>query len=151
MASLMNFSEGTNLAVHAMAYLHELGPQRSASSPEITKAVGGSKDHLGKVLQRLARVNLLTSRRGPRGGFTLEKSAEEIMLLDIVEAIEGPLTTKECPLGRRLCEQKKCVLRDFLTSLHKQVFEFLSTTSLAAVPKTGGIMESTKPAAAPGI
>ncbi len=143
MASLLNFSEGTNLAVHAMAYLHDLGSDRSASSPEIAKVVGGSKDHLGKVLQRLARVNLLTSRRGPKGGFTLEKKAEEIMLLDIIEAIEGPLTTKKCPLGRRLCEQKTCVLRGFLSSLHTQVYDFLSTTPLAAVPTTSALSDAT--------
>ena len=50
-------------------------------------------EYLLKILQQMVRENVLISKRGPRGGFWLSRPAEEITLLSVVEAIEGPVVT----------------------------------------------------------
>jgi Rrf2 family protein len=48
-------------------------------------------EYLLKILQQLVRANVLRSKRGPRGGFFLARPAEGITLLEIIEAVDGPL------------------------------------------------------------
>lgn len=50
-------------------------------------------EYLLKILQQMVRENVLISKRGPRGGFWLSRDASEITLLQVVEAIEGPVVT----------------------------------------------------------
>jgi Rrf2 family protein len=49
-------------------------------------------EYLLKILQQLVRANVLRSKRGPRGGFSLAKSTSKISLLEVLEAVDGPLT-----------------------------------------------------------
>ena len=51
---------------------------------------------VGKVLQSLARAGLIASQRGMKGGFALSQPAEEITLLRVIEAIEGPTQLNVC-------------------------------------------------------
>lgn len=60
-------------------------------SNDISKEYNIPLQYLLKVMQQMVRVNILRSKRGPRGGFSLAKPANKITLLDIVEAIEGPV------------------------------------------------------------
>ena len=49
-------------------------------------------EYLLKILQQLVRANVLRSKRGPRGGFSLAKAPNKITMLEIIEAVDGPLT-----------------------------------------------------------
>ena len=51
-------------------------------------------EYLSKIMQYLVKAGILKSKRGPRGGFSLAKKAEDISILDIYEAIEGTLVNK---------------------------------------------------------
>jgi Rrf2 family protein len=62
-------------------------------SQRISKKYGIPLEYLLKILQQLVRANVLFSKRGPRGGFTLAKATKEITMLQIVEAVDGPMTS----------------------------------------------------------
>ena len=64
---------------------------RATRANQISKSTGVPVEYLRKVLQRLTRARLVASERGRGGGFRLAKPADRISLLDIVEAIEGPV------------------------------------------------------------
>ena len=51
-------------------------------------------EYLLKILQQLVKANILKSKRGPRGGFSMAKKPTQISMLNIVEAVEGPHTTQ---------------------------------------------------------
>jgi Rrf2 family protein len=75
---------------------HEHVATATASPPQsrakqIAEDTGIPVEYLRKVLQRLTRARLVQSERGRGGGFRLGKSPSKITLLDIVEAIEGPV------------------------------------------------------------
>ncbi len=62
---------------------------------------------LGKILQMLAKKKMLASTKGPNGGFSLAKDAEDITLFDIVEAIDGTDVFEQCMIGLKICEDDK--------------------------------------------
>ncbi|OIO54759.1 MAG: Rrf2 family transcriptional regulator [Alphaproteobacteria bacterium CG_4_10_14_0_2_um_filter_63_37] len=139
---MLKISDATNLAMHAMVYIAAVKHGDPVPVGEIAQVHGVSEAHLGKVLQRLVKLGLLKSRRGPKGGFTLGKEAGAITLLDIFEAIEGPVTPIDCLLTRPICDGGPCIMGGLLKSVYRQVFEHLSTTRLSSfVPTEGGDLE----------
>ena len=139
---MLKISDAANLAFHAMAALTAEGqaPQRSVG--QLASYLGVSEHHLAKVMQRLAKVGLVHSRRGPRGGFTLGLEPGQIRLLDIYEAIEGPLPERTCLLQNKVCKGAGCVMGDMLQVVNDQVRDHLSNTTLADMgvtfPPMGG-------------
>lgn len=134
MAGILKISEGSNLAVHALAFMGSSKEQKSVSVGIIAENLGVSRDHLGKVLQRLSRLGMVNSRRGPRGGFVLARAPNELTLLEIVEAIDGPLTATSCMLGTPVCGGGDCVLGNMMRNVYEQVIDVLAKTRLSDLP-----------------
>ena len=104
--------------------------------------LGASENHLAKVLQQLVRAGLVASRRGPRGGFVLARPAAEIRLLEIYEAVAGPLRPTECLLANKLCDGRTCLFGDLLVDLHARLADHLGRTTLAGLPWPHLILET---------
>ena len=80
---------------------------------EISEALGISGHFLTKILQVLTQKGILTSYRGPKGGVKLKKTAEEVKLIEIVEAIDTLKIFEECILGLDGCGHfTPCPLHD---------------------------------------
>ena len=82
-------------------------------------------------MQRLTRAGMVDAVRGPRGGFQLSKAPSKIKLLDVFEAIEGPLGQPTCLLARPACEGRgHCVLGDMVQKVHAMVRDYMAETTL---------------------
>ncbi len=129
MAELVRMSEATAIGLHAMVLLAE------ADGPLPAAATAGNLDvsaaHLSKVLQALSRAGLLESRRGPSGGYALARPASAIRLLDVYEALEGPLRQDGCLFAKPACRRSRCALGDVVSGVRQQVLEYLRSTTLA--------------------
>lgn len=88
----MRLGRAAAYAVFATAHLAERQNGRPTQGRDIANACGIPAGHLLKILQQLVRAQILSSERGPAGGFVLRKPAREITLLELVEAIDGPIT-----------------------------------------------------------
>ncbi len=131
MAGLLRISEAFSLAFHAMAHLAAEGPARPISAAELARTFEVSEAHLAKVLQRLARVGILRSKRGPKGGFTLACKPKDVTLLDIHDAVDGRLDDNTCLLGEHICVSGACVMEKLLRSVYDDVHTHLSKTKLS--------------------
>jgi Rrf2 family protein len=142
MPSPFRMSEAAALALHAATLLaaESRADGRTLAARQIALALGASEAHLSKVLQRLARAGLVTSTRGPRGGFRLGRPAREITLLQVYEAIEGPLGAPDCLFGRPVCAGSGCICGDLLSDVHKRTRRRLAGTRLSQL---GGIFAGT--------
>lgn len=130
MSNVMRISEAASVAMHAMVFLaSESG--RVVPSKEIASMLGSSEAHLAKVLQRLAKAGLVSSTRGPKGGFVLKRPAREISLLEAYEAIEGPLEETRCLLGRPICHGGKCIFGDLLKQIDQRTKKYLTKNKLS--------------------
>jgi len=85
----MKLTRSTNYGIIAVGYIAQ--NKEGANSREIAKEYGIPLEYLLKILQDLVRANVLTSKRGPGGGFKLAKSANQINLLQVVEALQGAI------------------------------------------------------------
>jgi Rrf2 family protein len=86
---------------------------------------------MAKVLQQLARRNLLTSHQGTRGGYRLARASGSISVADIIQAIDGPLTVTACSTEAENCGQyAKCSVRDPLWRIKDRILSALATCSL---------------------
>lgn len=125
----LKISEAASLAIHTMVVL-AANPNKSVSTGEIASALHVSKDHLSKVLQRLAKAGFVKSQRGPKGGFTLEKPGDSITLLDVYESIEGAFAVHNCFLTVRVCGADECVVGKILHDANARYKEFLTGAKL---------------------
>jgi Rrf2 family protein len=130
MANALAISEDASLAIHTMALLAG-NANRRMSTAEIAGVLSASEHTLAKVLQKLSRVGLLESLRGPHGGFTLARPASETALLEIYEAVEGPLGPGACLLGHAVCGGAECVFGGLVQSIQKQLRDYFASTTLA--------------------
>ncbi len=128
---LLRISEAAVLAVHTAALL--AGEEdRVMTTHEVAGFLNASEAHLSKVLQRLSKTGLVTSVRGPKGGFRLARPARTVTLLEVYEAMDGPLPEKECLLDAAVCTGE-CILGNVLREVGCTVKEHLSGTTLADV------------------
>lgn len=87
----MRLTRASNYAIHAVLFMATQEQQKPVASHHIAKAQGIPERFLLKVLKPLVSAQLLLSLRGPNGGYCLARSAGKISVLEILEAIEGPL------------------------------------------------------------
>jgi Rrf2 family protein len=102
---------------------------------ELSISLGASEAHLSKVLQRLTRAGLLRAKRGPRGGFVLAKSPDDIALKDILEAVDGPIDPHTCPFGVRTCKSNDCPVSDEFSRAGEKLLDFMAETKLSHYQK----------------
>ena len=90
----MRISRSTGYALLATCFIAKNQEEGIVLSQSIAKAHSIPLEYLLKILQQLVRANILRSKRGPRGGFVLAKPTKKISMLDIIEAVDGPVVGK---------------------------------------------------------
>ncbi|MEN3202560.1 MAG: Rrf2 family transcriptional regulator [Atribacterota bacterium] len=131
MSPFPQFSEAVSLALHSMVFLARYPSPLTVR--EIAEKTGASFHHLAKVFQRLRKARLVASARGPKGGFTLARPPESITLLEIYEAIEGPVPEQICLLGKTLCPFGQCIFGGLLGDFALRFREYLASHTLSQV------------------
>ncbi len=99
----MQITRQADYAVRAVLYLAERGPNIRVATAEIGRAQRIPVTFLAKIMAQLSAIGLVRSTRGAHGGITLGRPADEISLLEIVEAIDGPLLLNECVADASVC------------------------------------------------
>ena len=101
-------SNTSKYAIRAVIYLAlNAGEEKKIGIKQISKDLGIPTPFLGKILQTLAKHNLLSSTKGPHGGFGLGKPAKEISLVDIVDIIDGQDIFNKCLIRLEDCNDKE--------------------------------------------
>jgi Rrf2 family protein len=98
---------------------------------EIARAYAIPSSSMAKILQSLVRARLLRSSRGVHGGFTLARAPGSITLLDIMEAIEGPLGLTDCTPDAKSCEwSRECPASRVWHRVQKEIVGILRKADL---------------------
>jgi len=128
MSKFFNISEAASIGIHSMVLIAK--SEERLNVTKISEIMNFSRHHVAKVMQRLAKVGMVESTRGPAGGFVLAEPAADITLLRIYEAIEGKIVETECPLGYDHCPFNKCLLDNMADNINKAFKEYLTTHTL---------------------
>ena len=100
----MKLTRFTDYSLRVLIYLG-LKDDGRVTIREISEAYGISRNHLMKVVSLLTRMGYLDARRGPGGGIALARSADEIVVADVVRDMEDDLDLVEC-----FCEGGTCII-----------------------------------------
>ena len=99
----MQITRQADYAVRAVLYLAKLGSDRRAATSQIAQEQLIPPSFLAKIVSQLSVAGLLQTSRGARGGVSLAKSPKEISVLEVVEAIDGPILLNECVSSTGVC------------------------------------------------
>lgn len=142
----MLYSNASEYAIRALTRLALGQAESGRPSPvkELAEREGIPQHFLGKVFQALARAGILSSMRGPHGGFALARSASHITLYEIVQAIDGTDSLKRCVIGLTNCSDRHpCPHHYRWKPVRDQIEEYLRGTTLADLAHA--LRETTQP------
>ena len=132
---MLSLTRKTDYALIAMADLAQQAPLW-VSAREISRRLGLPLPALTNILKQLTRYGLVTSTRGPSGGYRLARHPERITLTELIEAVEGPMRlTWCCPVpvttDERKCDlEGECTIKDPVQRLHEGLQNLLSQVTL---------------------
>ena len=128
----MQITRQADYALRAMLYLAQLDPNQRAATSQIAEEQHIPPSFLAKIISQLSIAGLLQTSRGARGGVTLAKMPDEITLLDVVEAIDGPIALNECVNDQDGCTfGEDCPLRPIWCDAQEDLVKRLRATNFA--------------------
>ncbi len=108
----MQITRQADYAIRAVLYVSKLGANERTATRKIAQEQHIPSSFLAKIIAQLSIAGLLQTTRGAHGGVMLARTAEAITLLDVVEAIDGPIELNECVGDETTCNfGRECPLR----------------------------------------
>ena len=132
----MKLSTKGRYAVMAMVDLAKHGDGKPVALAEIARRQEISLSYLEQLFGRLRHGGLVDSVRGPGGGYLLAREPAQTLISDIVLAVNEPLQATRCKPGSPVgCTNAgiRCLTHDLWEELGNQIYQFLSSVSLADV------------------
>jgi Rrf2 family protein len=131
------FSNSSKYALNAMLYLSQHSSESNKINvAHISEAIAAPAPYISKLLQELTRRKLVSSTKGPRGGFYLSEENRKGTLLDIVEIVEGEDRFDSCVLGFKTCNpDNPCVIHHSIASYKNKIIQELRSKSLNQLSK----------------
>jgi len=132
----MIYSRSSEYAIRALVNLTQVPEGKYAMAKRVAGEEEMPAHFLAKILQQLARKGLLRSSKGPTGGFSLRVPADEIRLVDIVEAMDGLGEYEKCASGLAQCsDDMPCALHDSWKALRSRIMDYLGRNTIADLAK----------------
>ena len=133
---MFRISKETDYGVLLLTLLARLPDPGSISARELSERSGIPFPMVSKILKLLVRGGILSSQRGPQGGYSLTRRADQISVADVVAAMEGPLSITQCIGHPGDCRQEStCGVRGNWAVINMVVQEALSRVSLVAMTR----------------
>jgi Rrf2 family protein len=128
----MQITRQADYAVRAVLYLANLGTSERAATSTVAEDQRIPPSFLAKIISQLSIAGLLHTSRGARGGVTLAREPGDISLLEVIEAIDGPIQLNECVAEESQCSfDDSCPLRSVWSDAQNELVARLKKTNFA--------------------
>lgn len=126
------FSKTCEYAIRAVFFIaHKTASGSRVGIKDIAIGIDSPEPFLAKILQDLSRKGLISSFKGPHGGFYMDAHALSRPLSEIVEAIDGNSLFNGCALGLKQCSEiNPCPLHNEFKDIRNRIHRMLSTTTI---------------------
>jgi len=127
------FSKACEYGIRSAIYIAEKALENDkVSLREVAKAIDSPEAYTSKILQLLSRNKIISSEKGPTGGYSIDRNKlEKVMLSDLVFAIDGNSVYEGCGLGLKRCnESKPCPAHFQFKKIRNDLKEMLEATTL---------------------
>ena len=128
----MKLSTKGRYAVMAMVDIGQNGEGRTVSLAEISERQDISQEYLEQLFAKLRKAGLVRSARGPGGGYRLARDADDIVIYDVIAAVDEPMKMTRCE-GDAVdgcVKGERCCTHDLWSSIGRQVNTFLANVTL---------------------
>ncbi len=127
----MKITRAGDYALRALSYIAKKDPDKTYMRSELSEFCKIPDSFLGKILQSLAKSEILVSERGKKGGFRLNKKPEDITIYDIIKSIEGEVMINECLLDENFCDNfSYCKIHHVLGDIRNTLIEDMKKYTL---------------------
>lgn len=127
----LRLTNAGDYAIRSMIFIASLPEDAVVLRSEICETQKIPSSFMAKILRSLVRAQLLRSTRGVNGGFSLARPAADMTLLDILEAIEGPLGLTDCVPNPEECEHSmNCPANAVWARVQNSIKEILRSATL---------------------
>jgi Rrf2 family protein len=128
---MMELTRKGDYAIRGIVYLASQPPGKISLLSEIAAAVDVPQTFLAKIFQQFSKTGIVKSFRGTGGGFLLAGPPDNITLLQVVEAVEGPIMPNRCVLKAGECERDTfCTVHPVWHQVQQQVRSILRNITL---------------------
>jgi Rrf2 family protein len=130
----MQLTRASDYAVRVLVYLATLPELKRVLLPDLAVVTEAPESFLSKVLQSLAHAQLISSRRGKLGGFAILPQGREATMLQIIEAIDGPICLNVCLNGGKDCNRKStCPAHPVWARAQRAMLDVLVSATVASL------------------
>ena len=127
----MRLTTKGRFAVTAMIDLAMHNGKSPVTLSEISERQKISLSYLEQLFGKLRRQELVSSVRGPGGGYNLARPTEQVSVADIITAVDEPIDATQCG-GKENCkDDHKCITHDLWTDLNRHIFDYLRAVTLS--------------------
>lgn len=137
MPAILN--QSANYALRAVLFIARHDGAQTADM--MAEKLGVPRNYLGKILHLLVRANVLTSTRGPRGGFVLLEPAEATSLEAVIAPFHNNAEPPVCLLGNKLCDHRRpCAAHERWEQMAEPFQKFFEETTVADMIETEALV-----------
>jgi Rrf2 family protein len=128
----MQITRQADYAVRAVLHLARVGSAERSATSTVAKEQNIPPSFLAKIISQLSIAGLLHTSRGARGGVTLAREPKDITLLEVIEAIDGPIQLNECIGNNGVCTfEENCPIRPVWCDAQDELVTRLKSTNFA--------------------
>jgi len=133
----MELTRKGDYAIRGIVYLAGQPLDKISLLSDIAAAVDVPQTFLAKIFQQFSKSGIVKSYRGTGGGFMLARAPEQITLLEVVEAVEGPITPNRCVVAPGECDRDGfCTVHPVWEQVKLQIRQLLSGITLKDLAST---------------
>ncbi len=127
----MNFSKTTSYALSVLSFLADHEGEKF-SAKKLNEILEIPWPYLRQLLTKLSKSGFIFSTRGRNGGFQLQKPADQILLAEIIDSVEGLNVLDTCIMGFKKCAfNHTCAMHEVWEETRNSILKVLNNTSLA--------------------
>ncbi len=132
----MKITRQADYAIRAVVYLSNPSVDGRVPTGVIAEAENIPQPFLTKVISQLSTAGLVITSRGMGGGVMLARSPEEITLLDVIEAVDGPILISHCLLQPNTCQiESYSAVHDTWANIQARLIQDLESVTMAELAR----------------
>jgi Rrf2 family protein len=130
---MLKLTRKVEYALIALRHLHAKTDSVVTNTKEIAETYEIPAPLLAKIMQQLARENLIEPIQGPNGGYRIKADLESIKMTDFIEILEGPLGLVDCFHDTECSQIDQCNIRAPIEKINKTIIDLFSNMTLADI------------------
>ncbi len=128
----MQFTKAESYGLHGIIYLAGQPYGKVTPLSEISEQQQVPEKFLAKIFQNLSKSGLIKSHRGVKGGFSLNKAADKLTVIEVLESIQGPYFIAKCLEDEETCKKSNnCSVRMLLKITQERILEVFEGHTIA--------------------